>query len=167
MSATLERILSKADLIILLASGIDEHRNIIKGNLRGVGYQNFRGASNGQSALALAKRNNPHLVIADTTMRNLFGYEVCEQLKRFQQARQQQPDGAHPTVFIGMYAGKGQHEQYQQDWNNAGVNVLVNKADILHGLNGNYRSGAPPTRAQQILEEAIANAFGQYGYALR
>lgn len=62
----------------------DEPRLVrfVKANLESVGYK-VLSASDGQTALSIAEREQPDIIILDIVMPDLDGYEVCRRIREF------------------------------------------------------------------------------------
>src|SRR5262245_39094308 len=78
---------------ILVVDDIAANRNLLGETLEPKGYEVLL-ASNGASALKVAERAKPNLILMDVNMPELDGYEACRQLK-------QMPALAEiPVIFI-------------------------------------------------------------------
>ena len=64
---------------ILVVDDVPENIDVLTGILRG--EYRVRAATNGPSALALARKSPPDLILLDIMMPGMDGYEVCRQLK--------------------------------------------------------------------------------------
>lgn len=65
---------------ILIIDDLRENRQLLHFNLR-AGHYAFLEAENGLDGLALARQNQPDLILLDVMMPNLSGFEVCRMLK--------------------------------------------------------------------------------------
>ncbi len=72
--------MTNSDTIILLVDDEADILEFLGYNLAKEGYQIFK-ASTGLSAIELAKRHKPHLIILDIMMPGLDGIETCNQLR--------------------------------------------------------------------------------------
>jgi len=78
---------------ILMVDDTTANLQVLRGTLEGCGYKLFT-AKNGPSALAIAARARPDLILLDILMPAMDGYEVCRRLKA---------DGATrpiPVIFL-------------------------------------------------------------------
>jgi CheY-like chemotaxis protein len=66
---------------ILVADDKDTGRELVKTVLENAGYEIFE-ASNGNDALACARKENPDLIILDLHMPGLDGFGVIQELRR-------------------------------------------------------------------------------------
>ena len=73
--------MTNSDTIILLVDDEADILEFLGYNLAKEGYQIFK-ASTGLSAIELAKRHKPHLIILDIMMPGLDGIETCNQLRK-------------------------------------------------------------------------------------
>ena len=72
--------MKKRDIKILLVDDDADIIEIVQYNLLQEGYQIFT-ASNGKEAIAVAKKELPHLIIMDVMMPVMDGMEACEQIR--------------------------------------------------------------------------------------
>ena len=72
--------MKKRDIKILLVDDDADIIEIVQYNLVQEGYQIFT-ASNGKEAIAVAKKELPHLIIMDVMMPVMDGMEACEQIR--------------------------------------------------------------------------------------
>ncbi len=72
--------MKKKDLKILLVDDEPDILEIVGYNLSNEGYQVFT-AENGVEAIALAKKQVPHLIILDVMMPEMDGIEACEKMR--------------------------------------------------------------------------------------
>lgn len=72
--------MKKRDIKILLVDDDADIIEIVRYNLLQEGYQIFT-ASNGKEAIAVAKKELPHLIIMDVMMPVMDGMEACEQIR--------------------------------------------------------------------------------------
>lgn len=77
---------------ILIADDENSLRFLLRKTLEGNGFSILE-AKNGKEALALAQKKSPDLIILDVVMPDLYGSEVCEQLRK-------QPKTAKIPVMI-------------------------------------------------------------------
>jgi DNA-binding response OmpR family regulator len=68
-----------ADKVLIVDDALAA-RNLLKGFFKEEGYEVVV-ASNGEEALELAERENPHVIILDIDMPGIDGIEVCKKLK--------------------------------------------------------------------------------------
>jgi len=66
---------------ILVVDDIAANRNLLGDTLEGKGYEVLL-ASNGATALKVATRAKPNLILLDVNMPDMNGYEACRQLKK-------------------------------------------------------------------------------------
>lgn len=69
------------EIRVLLADDEPDILEIIGYNLSAEGYQVFT-AANGEEAVKLAKKKNPHLIVLDVMMPEMDGIEACEQIRK-------------------------------------------------------------------------------------
>ena len=97
---------------ILVADDERALRLLVTGTLEIGNYQIIE-ADNGKTALRLAKKEKPDLVILDVMMPGMNGYEVCKQIKASSQTR-------HIKVLIltakGQQADKEAAKKAQADF---------------------------------------------------
>ncbi|MDA8188806.1 MAG: response regulator transcription factor [Dehalococcoidales bacterium] len=93
----------------------DEPRLVrfVKANLESVGYK-VLSASDGQTALSIAEREQPDIIILDIVMPDLDGYEVCRRIREFS------------DVPIIMLTAKGEEADKVKGFN-AGADDYVTK----------------------------------------
>ncbi len=84
---------SSQEATVLVVDDIPEHRSLLTGMLKWKGYH-VRTAGNGTSALAIARRDVPDLVLLDVLLPDIDGYTVCEQLKADTRTRD------IPVIFV-------------------------------------------------------------------
>lgn len=72
--------MSNPDIRILIVDDEEDILEFVGYNLRKEGYQVFT-AMNGLSAIELASRHRPHLIILDIMMPGMDGIETCEKLR--------------------------------------------------------------------------------------
>ena len=72
--------MTNSDTIILLVDDEADILEFLGYNLAKEGYQIFK-ATTGLSAIELAQRHKPHLIILDIMMPGLDGIETCNQLR--------------------------------------------------------------------------------------
>ncbi len=68
---------------ILLADDETNIRTSLADILEKLGYEVIQ-AANGQEAIEKARRQNPDLVLLDTKMPDMDGFEVCRQIKKIE-----------------------------------------------------------------------------------
>ncbi|MBF0693810.1 MAG: response regulator transcription factor [Flavobacterium sp.] len=73
--------MKKKEIKILLVDDEPDILEIIGYNLTQEGYQIIT-ASNGKEAVAMAKKENPHLIIMDVMMPEMDGMEACEIIRK-------------------------------------------------------------------------------------
>jgi DNA-binding response OmpR family regulator len=66
---------------ILIIDDTDADRKIIKRFLNRAGYDNIVIAENGEQGVAMASSEKPDLVITDTMMPGIDGFETCRQIR--------------------------------------------------------------------------------------
>lgn len=74
--------MKKKDIKILLVDDEPDILEIVGYNLTQEGYQIVT-ASNGKEAIALARKELPHLIIMDVMMPEMDGIEACENIRKF------------------------------------------------------------------------------------
>ncbi|NTW24023.1 MAG: response regulator transcription factor, partial [Lentimicrobium sp.] len=72
--------MENAQFKILLADDEPDVLEFLSYNLKKEGYQTLK-AKNGRDALAIARKELPHLVILDVMMPELDGIETCREIK--------------------------------------------------------------------------------------
>ncbi|WP_299218841.1 response regulator transcription factor [uncultured Aquimarina sp.] len=73
--------MNKKDITILLVDDEPDILEIVGYNLTAEGY-NVLTAENGNEAVKIAKKKNPHLIILDVMMPEMDGIEACEQIRK-------------------------------------------------------------------------------------
>lgn len=73
--------MKKKDIKILLVDDEADILEIVGYNLSEEGYKIFK-ASNGKEAIAVAKKEKPHLIILDVMMPEMDGMEACENIRK-------------------------------------------------------------------------------------
>lgn len=66
--------------ILIIDDNLDD-TEIMTRHLKEAGYQNILTAANGKSGIKLAEDEKPNLVILDTLLPDVDGFEVCRSLK--------------------------------------------------------------------------------------
>ncbi|MFC1807325.1 response regulator [Candidatus Omnitrophota bacterium] len=66
---------------VLIIDDSDQDRKIIKRYLNKCGYEDIVTANTGEEGVKLAKSQDPDLVITDTMMPGIDGFEVCKQIR--------------------------------------------------------------------------------------
>jgi CheY-like chemotaxis protein len=89
---------------ILVADDDDSLRRLYPPLIGKMGYETLA-AENGNEALEIARRELPDLLLTDTEMPGLKGYEVCKELK-------QDPKTSHIKVIGITGNGDGYKENY-------------------------------------------------------
>ena len=88
---------------VLLVDDNPTNLQVLFQTLEGRGY-NLLIAKNGETALAIAGKAHPHLILLDIMMPEMDGYEVCRQLKA---------DPATQVTQIGNECGRQQEVDRQ------------------------------------------------------
>jgi two-component system sensor histidine kinase ChiS len=78
---------------ILLVDDNTTNLQVLRGTLDGQGYR-FLVAKNGESALSIAKKAGPSLILLDIMMPGIDGFEVCRRLKAAPETRE------IPVIFL-------------------------------------------------------------------
>ena len=73
--------------IVLLVDDNTTNLQLLHETLDGIGYRLLI-AKNGKTALAIADKANPSLILLDIMMPEMDGYEVCRRLKSAEKTRQ-------------------------------------------------------------------------------
>jgi two-component system alkaline phosphatase synthesis response regulator PhoP len=73
--------MKKKEIKILLVDDEADILEIVGYNLSEEGYKVFK-ASNGKEAIAVAKKEKPHLIILDVMMPEMDGMEACENIRK-------------------------------------------------------------------------------------
>jgi len=66
---------------ILIIDDDADDREIIGTNLKNAGFENIMFAKDGEEGLELANQMNPDIVVTDTRLPGLDGFEVCRRIK--------------------------------------------------------------------------------------
>ena len=66
---------------ILIIDDTDTDRKIIQRHLNKAGYTNIVIAENGEQGIAMADEQKPDLVISDTMMPGIDGFETCRRIR--------------------------------------------------------------------------------------
>ena len=66
---------------ILVIDDTDSDRKIVSRYLTKAGYTNILFAENGEQGVEMASSENPDLVITDTNMPGIDGFETCKQIR--------------------------------------------------------------------------------------
>ena len=69
------------DYKILVIDDDDDHRFIITECIKEAGYTNIIVAVNGEEGLEMVKTDKPDIVITDTDLGGVDGFEVCKRIK--------------------------------------------------------------------------------------
>ncbi|MBI2925267.1 MAG: response regulator [Verrucomicrobia bacterium] len=83
---------------VLVVDDIAANRNLLRESLEPQGYEVLL-APNGETALKVALRATPDVILLDVNMPELDGYEVCRRLKQDERTR------AIPVLFISANEG--------------------------------------------------------------
>lgn len=111
----------KENIKILVVDDNTIDRHLFSLILKEIGYSQIEQAVDGHNALEVAESYKPHLILMDTQMPMLSGYEVCRQIK-------QQEDGQNIAI-IGMSNGP-----YEEKWLQAGADYFVWKEKISNSF---------------------------------
>jgi len=79
-----KKIMTNADFKILIVDDEEDILELLSLNLNKEGYQIFT-ANNGRTAINIAKKNTPHLILLDVMMPEMDGIETCRELRNNQQ----------------------------------------------------------------------------------
>lgn len=94
--------MQNSDIRILLVDDEEDTLEFMKYNLEEEGYQ-IKTAEDGEMAIAIAEKFQPHLIILDVMMPNMDGIETCNELRK-------KPDFKN-TIITFLTA---RHEDYSQ-----------------------------------------------------
>ena len=94
--------MDKKDIKILLVDDEPDILEIVGYNLKSEGYQVIT-ATNGQEAIKVAKKKNPHLILLDIMMPEMDGIEACEKIRKIDSLE---------NVIIAFLTARG--EDYSQ-----------------------------------------------------
>ena len=94
--------MKKKDIKILLVDDEPDILEIVGYNLQNEGYQIFT-AANGNEAVEMSKKNNPHLILLDVMMPEMDGIEACEKIREIKGLE---------DVIIAFFTARG--EDYSQ-----------------------------------------------------
>ena len=83
--------------IVLLVDDNTTNLQLLNETLDGLGYRLLI-AKNGKTALAIARKANPSLILLDIMMPEMDGYEVCRRLKSEEKTKQ------IPVIFVTALA---------------------------------------------------------------
>ncbi|MGD8293611.1 MAG: response regulator [Desulfobacterales bacterium] len=88
---------SESEDIVLIVDDNTTNLQLLHETLEGIGYRLLI-AKNGKTALAIAGKANPSLILLDIMMPEMDGYEVCRRLKSDEKTKQ------IPVIFITALA---------------------------------------------------------------
>ena len=84
---------------ILLVDDEEDILEFIGYNLEKVGFQALK-ASNGNEALEMVKKHEPHLILLDVMMPEMDGIQTCEEIRKIPHFKK---------VLIAFLTAKGEH----------------------------------------------------------
>ena len=142
---------------LLLASKFKDQKSTFYHALMSKGYSQIYRAPNGLKAVKLAKQHRPHIVLMDTPMLYLFGYEACREIK--------QALGKDEVVVVGMYGSPTKESPYVESWVRAGADSVLWKPEVLYGADGH---GIPKVNSLNLgnigafLDKVIKEELGKH-----
>lgn len=129
------------DIRILVADDDLNTRECLQLTLEHLGYANIYLVETGQEAFDASRNYKPELILMDTNMPGLKGYEACSMIRG--------KYGSEITI-VGMSSGgaiRRSGEDISKLWLQAGANHFVNTNDLTGG--------------SAALEEAIRKAMNE------
>jgi CheY-like chemotaxis protein len=124
----------KEEIKILLVDDRTSDREWFTRNLKSIGYSQIKEAVNGQEAINLAEEYKPHLVLMDTKMPGIEGYEACKKIR--------QEEYGTNIAIIGMSDGP-----YKREWLQAGADDFLSKDTIC------FKKDVLEKRIQEVLDK--------------
>src|SRR5262245_29608835 len=100
---------------ILLVDDVSENLAVLSAALEPEGYE-ILAASEGTSALNIAEKASPDLILLDVMMLGLGGWETCRELKRRKRLQE------IPVIFI---TARGEMEAVVEGFKSGGVDYIV------------------------------------------
>jgi len=70
------------DIKILVIEDNEDDVFLVKKILGDLGYQNILIAGNGEEGIEISKKENPDIIILDTILPGMNGFQVCEEIKK-------------------------------------------------------------------------------------
>jgi len=86
---------------ILVIDDNEDHRFIIGECLKESGFQNLIFAVSGEDGIEKVKKENPAVVITDTNLGRMNGFEVCKYIK-----------SKHPNIKVVVMTGNTHHVDF-------------------------------------------------------
>lgn len=124
----------REDIRILLVDDSESTRILFSRNLKYFGYSQIQEGVNGQDAINLLLIYKPNLILMDTQMPGMDGYEVCRKIR--------QEDYGKEVAIIGMSDG-----QYKEKWLEAGAD------DFLHKKTFSLKGDALDAKIQEVFKK--------------
>lgn len=130
--------------------------------LNGLGFRNITEAANGQQALDLLARAQPHLILLDVVMPEMDGFETCRRIKASEQWRH------IPIIFL---TGRTETSDIVQGFELGAVDYVAkpyNAHELLARVNTHLtmdelrRSLAAKNVELARAHELVRRAFGRY-----
>ncbi len=137
---------------ILIVHGSLERGRVVKALLEEQGYR-MRSARDGQSALVIAEKHPPDLILLDVTVAPINGYEICRRFKAIPEF------AACPVLFL---IRRGETENLAEGYAAGGVAFLtkpVQPDELLASVKTHlslYRKHQSCQRQSGILEQRLA-----------
>ena len=109
--------MEKADIKLLLVDDYKPDRILFGISLRKLGYSQIEEAVDGQDAINKARILLPNLILMDTQMPGMYGYDACRQIK--------QENYGKRIAIIGM--SDSDDPNYPELWSQADADGFLNK----------------------------------------
>lgn len=127
----------KSQIRTLIVEDSTDYQRIIQQRLSQLGYSNLEIVGNGGHVLDKAREYQPHLILMDTQLPGMMGYEACKAVR-------EQPWGKRIAI-LGMSGNFG----LDRIWEEAGADGFVHK-DYFFNEN------------KEILDQKIQQALLKY-----
>lgn len=112
--------MDRKDISIFLTDDDEIFRKICRLNLNHLGYEKITDTSDGHELMGLLNLYKPHLVLMDSEMPGLDGYEVCKEIRNIYSE----------TFAIGGMSNK---TSFNQMWLDSKADFFLDKALVSEG----------------------------------